>query len=233
MARKYINRSKKRSEKDSAEDEWAHITGIEEGPNLEIKDALDVQERSITLRKEQAPKTTLEAVKEEARNAMDAAGNTGQYIRFVNAHIDKQKKEIDKIKKIKDKFDEEVELLQSHDPNLLKLDSDSIEDFDIKTVREYLQKLLTEKGLTKNKLGELKSGIDDVETEIRIQEDQIEDLNKELVSKKKNEQKNQDETLNIKNELNELVEKYGIDNLSKVLKSAKSSQKQIIDKKLS
>ena len=76
-------------------------------------------------------KQHLKRVKEGTRNAMDAAGNTGQYIKFVNKHIDKQKKEIDKIKKIKERFDQEVELLQSHNPNLLKLDVDSLENFDI------------------------------------------------------------------------------------------------------
>ncbi len=93
MPRKYINRERKRSNKVSADDEWAHITGIEKGPELEIEDAMDVQERTIALKNEQANKTTYEIIKEESRNAMDAAGNTGQYIRFVNNHINNQNKE--------------------------------------------------------------------------------------------------------------------------------------------
>ncbi|KKL59087.1 hypothetical protein LCGC14_2218910 [marine sediment metagenome] len=57
MPRKYINRERKRSNKVSADDEWAHITGIEKGPELEIEDAMDVQERTIALTNEQANKT--------------------------------------------------------------------------------------------------------------------------------------------------------------------------------
>ncbi len=229
MGRKYINRTSRNSSDVSAEDEWAHITDNVEGPALEVKDAMDVQERSISFSKDEVPKTTFERVKEGTRNAMDAAGNTGQYIKFVNRHIDNQKKEIDKIKKIKEKFDQEIELLQSHNPNLLKLDVDSLENFDIKTVSKYLQQLLQEKGFTKKKLNNLKDVIESVEGELQNQENQIQGLNQELESKQLEEQVNGKDTLTIKTELNSLLEKYGINNLSNVfdmVKSAKSSSNE-------
>jgi len=115
---------------------------------------------------------------------MDAAGNTGQYIRFVNNHINNQNKEINKIKRIKEKFDQELQLLQNHNPNLLKIDNDSLEGMNIEIVTHYLQELLVEKGLTKKKLDELKSDIENVENELIKQEEQIEGLNKELEIKK-------------------------------------------------
>jgi flagellar biosynthesis chaperone FliJ len=229
MPRKFINRTRRDSSDVSAEDEWAHITDIVEGPTLEIKDAMDTQERNIIFSKNQEPKTTFEKVKEGTRNAMDAAGNTGQYIKFVNEHIDKQKKEIDKIKKIKEKFDQEVELLQSHNPNLLKLDVDSLENFDIKTVSKYLQQLLQEKGFTKEKLNNLKDVINNVEDELENQENQIQGLNQELDSKQFEEQVNGKSSETIKTELNLLAEKFGINNLSDVfdaVKSAKSSSNE-------
>ena len=224
MPRKYINRERKRSNKVSAEDEWAHIAGIEKGPELEIEDAMDVQERTILLKKEQANKTRYEAVKEEARNAMDAAGNTGQYIRFVNNHINNQNKEINKIKKIKEKFDKEIQLLQNHNPNLLKIDIDSLDGMNIEIVTNYLQELLVEKGLTKKKLNELKSDIENVENELIKQEEQIEGLNEELEIKKIHEPNEENTKIAIKNELSSLVEKFGIENLSNVLNGVKSSK---------
>ena len=225
MPRKYINREKKRSKKVSAEDEWAHLTGIEEGPELEIQDAMDVQQRTIALKKEQAKPTQFEAVKEEARNAMDAAGNTGQYIRFVNNHINNQNKEINKIKKIKEKFDQEVQLLQNHNPNLLNIDTDSLDGMNIETVTNYLQELLVEKGLTKNKLDDLKSDIENVENELTKQEVQIQDLNDELEIKKVDEHDGENPEISMKNELSLLLEKYGVENLSNVLNEVKSSKK--------
>ena len=229
MARKFINRSSRDSSDVSAEDEWAHLTDNVDGPALEAKDAMDVQERDITFSKKEALKTSFEKVKEGTRNAMDAAGNTGQYIKFVNKHIDNQKKEIDKIKKIKEKFDQEVELLQSHNPNLMKLDVDSLENFDIKTVSKYLQQLLQEKGFTKKKLNNLKDVIDNVEDELENQENQIDGLNQELESKKLEDHANGKDPENIKTELNLLAEKFGVNNLSDVfdmVKSAKSSSNQ-------
>ena len=224
MPRKYINRERKRSNKVSADDEWAHITGIEKGPELEIEDAMDVQERTIALKKEHANKTTYEIIKEESRNAMDAAGNTGQYIRFVNNHINNQNKEINKIKKIKEKFDQEVQLLQNHNPNLLNIDTESLDSMNIEIVTNYLQGLLVEKGLTKKKLDELKSDIENVEDELIKQEEQIEGLNEELEIKKIHGPNGKNTEIEIKNELSSLVEKYGIENLSDVLKGVKSSK---------
>ena len=224
MPRKYINRERKRSNKVSADDEWAHITGIEKGPELEIEDAMDVQERTIALKKEHANKTTYEIIKEESRNAMDAAGNTGQYIRFVNNHINNQNKEINKIKKIKEKFDQEVQLLQNHNPNLLKIDTDSLDRMNIEIVTNYLQELLVEKGLTKKRLDELKSDIENVEDDLIKQEEQIEGLNEELEIKKIHDPNGKNTEIEIKNELSSLVEKYGIENLSNILKEVKSSK---------
>lgn len=229
MPRKFIDRTRRDSSSVSAEDEWEHITGNEAGPTLEIKDVMDAQDRNIIFSKNEVPKTTIEKVKNETRNAMDAAGNTCQYIKFVNQHIDNQKKEIDKIKKIKEKFDQEVELLQSHNSNLLELDVDSLENFDIKTVSKYLQQLLQEKGFTKNKLNDLKNVIENVEDELENQENQIEGLNNELESEKLNEKTSGTDAVTIKEELNSLVEKYGVNNLADVfdmVKTAKSSRNE-------
>jgi len=229
MVRKYINRTRRDSSDVSAENEWEYFTDNVKEPALEIKDAMDIQKRSIILSKNDLRKTTFERVKEGTRNAMDAAGNTGQYIKFVNRHIDKQKKEIDKIKKIKEKFDQEIELLQSHNPNLLKLDVDSLDNFDNKEVSKYLQQLLQEKVHTKKKLNNLKNVIENVEDELQNQESQIKGLDQELESKQLEEQANRKDSVIIKTELNLLVEKFGIDNLSNVfdmVKSAKSSSNE-------
>ncbi len=117
MVRKFINRQQKKGldakKEVSAEDEWAHLSGAEEGIDRTIRtkidaiDAMEVLDRSITFGKEEetGPKTHLEIVQEEAKNAVNAAGKTGKYIRFVNQHMEKQRHEINKIKQIQEKFD--------------------------------------------------------------------------------------------------------------------------------
>ena len=229
MARKFINRQSKKgldAKKDvSAEDEWAHLgsdvhaeTTIEK--KIEAADAMDVLDRSITFGdKEESPKTTLQIVKEEARNAMDAAGNTGQYIRFVNKHIDKQRDEIEKIKKIQERFDHEIDLLQSNRSKIESINKKLLPSHDVKTVTESLHQLLLEKGITKSKLDSLKGEITSVEDDLQVQEKQIEDVSdqlkhKNLIVEKENNKQMQDE-------LNSLMKKFGVKDVSELLKYKK------------
>ena len=228
MARKFINRQEKKGldakKVVSAEDEWANIGGdIKEvetkiETKIEAADAMDVLDRSITFgdKEERGPKTGLEIVREEARNAMDAAGNTGQYIRFVNKHIEKQKEEIEKIKKIQEKFDHEIDLLQSNRSKIESIHKKLSPNQDVKTITETMHQLLLEKGITKSKLDTLKNEITSVEEELQFQEKQIEDVSEQL--KNKNLIFEKEKKQQIKKELDSLMKKYGVSNVSELLK---------------
>ena len=228
MARKFINRQEKRGldakKEVSAEDEWANIGGeIKEvetkiETKIEAADAMDVLDRSITFgdKEERGPKTRYEVIKEVTRNAMDAAGNTGQYIRFVNKHIVKQKEEIEKIKKIQEKFDHEIDLLQSNRSKIESIHKKLSPNQDVKTITETMHQLLLEKGITKSKLDTLKNEITSVEDELQFQEKQIEDVSEQL--KNKNMIFEKEKKQQIKNELESLMKKYGVSNVSELLK---------------
>lgn len=233
MARKFINREEQKGldakKEVAAEDEWAHLTGEEDNSietkiekKIEVTDAADVGDRSITFGNQQqiGPKTKLDIIREEARNAMDAAGNTGQYIRFVNKHIDNQKREIEKIKKIKERFDHEIDLLQSNRHKIDTLNNNSLSKPDVKTITESLHQLLLEKGITKAKLDNLKNEIGAVEEELQQQEFQIEEVNEEIKNKKLT-SVNDDEKEKIKKELETMMKKYGAANLSELEKFMK------------
>ena len=233
MTRKFINREDKKgldAKKDvAAEDEWAHLAGGE-GDSIETKiekkieavDAADVGDRSITFGNQQqvGQKTKLDVVREEARNAMDAAGNTGQYIRFVNKHIDNQKREIDKIKKIKERFDHEIDLLQSNRYKIDTLNNNLLPKPDVKTITESLHQLLLEKGITKAKLDNLKSEIGSVEEELQQQENQIEEVSEEIKNKNLV-SVNEDNKEKMKEDLETLMKKYGVTNISDLEKFMK------------
>jgi len=232
LARKFINRQQKKGldakKEVAAEDEWAHLAGAEESIETKIEtkigtsEAMDVLDRSITFgdKEERGPKTRYEIIKEVTRNAMDAAGNTGQYIRFVNKHIEKQKQEIEKIKKIQEKFDHEIDLLQSNRSKIESINKKLLPNQDVKTITESMQELLLEKGITKSKLDTLKTEITSVEDELQQQETQIEDVSEQL--KQKNlildkEQKKQQ----IQKELTTLMKKFGVKDASELLKYKK------------
>jgi chromosome segregation ATPase len=233
LTRKFINREDKKgldAKKDvAAEDEWAHLAGGEDGSiqtkiekKIQAVDAADVSDRSITFGKQQqvGQKTKLDFVREEARNAMDAAGNTGQYIRFVNKHIDSQKREIDKIKKIKERFDHEIDLLQSNRYKIDTLNNNLLPKPDVKTITESLHQLLLEKGITKAKLDNLKSEIGSVEEELQQQENQIEEVSEEIKNKNLV-SVNEDNKEKMKEDLETLMKKYGVTNISDLEKFMK------------
>lgn len=233
MTRKFINREDKKgldAKKDvTAEDEWAHLARGEDGgietkieKKIQAADAADVADRSITFGNQQqiGQKTKFDIVREEARNVMDAAGNTGQYIRFVNKHIDNQKREIDKIKKIKERFDHEIDLLQSNRYKIDTLNNKLLPKPDVKTITESLHQLLLEKGITKDKLDNLKNEIGAVEEELQQQENQIEEVSEEIKNKKVV-SVNEDKKEKMKEDLETLMKKYGVTNISELEKFMK------------
>jgi len=232
LARKFINRQEKKgldAKKDvSAEDEWAHLSGAEESietkieTKIEAADAMDVLDRSITFgdTEERGPKTRYEIIKEVTRNAMDAAGNTGQYIRFVNKHIEKQNQAIEKIKKIQEKFDHEIDLLQSNRSKIESINKKLLPNQNVKTITESMRQLLLEKGITKSKLDTLKNEITSVEDDLQQQETQIEDVSGQLKHKNLILEKEQNKQ-QIQKELGSLMKKFGVKDVSELLKYKK------------
>jgi len=233
LARKFINRKNKKGldakKEVEAEDEWAHLADKDEEvvetkieKKIEAADAMDVLDRSVTFGDEQEfrPRTASEIVKEEARNAMDAAGNTGQYIRFVNRHIDNQRREIEKIKKIHERFDHEIDLLQSNRTKIDSINKKLSPTQNVKTITESLHQLLLEKGITKSKLDTLKNEIVGIEDELQQQETQIEQASEDI--KKKNlVRENAESKEKMAEELESFMKKFAIKDVSELLKLKK------------
>ena len=232
-ARKYINKDKKgldEKKEVAAEDEWAHLAGGEEEKGVETKietkieaaDVADVGDRIVTFGKTQQKTEggAIATVRDHVRNAMDAAGNTGQYIRFVNNHIDNQRQEIEKIKKIKEKFDHEIDLLQSNRTKLDSIQDGSIPNKDVNAITESLKQLLLEKGITKAKLDSLKKDITLVENELEQQEDQIEEVSDEIKNNEINIE-NEKKEEKVKEDLQTLMKKYNVTSLSELEKLMK------------
>ena len=166
---------------------------------------MDVENRYVTfgkqLRKQvQEKQPGYIAAKEGIRWALDAAGNTGQYIRYVNMKIDKHQQQIDHIKELHDKFDREIQLLQHDNLEKLELDKIKLAKLDIKEITRTLDQLLLGKRNTKTKLRTLESELAIAEKELEQQERQIEDVREFL---KKNNQDGRN-TFNKSNDLTAL-----------------------------
>ena len=146
---------------------------------------MDVENRYVTFgdqlkRKVEEKKPGYLAAKEGIRWALDAAGNTGQYIRYVNMKIDKHQEQINYIKDLHDKFDREIQLLQSENLEKITVDKNKLAKLDVKTITETLDQLLLGKRNTKTKLRTLESELAIAEKELEKQERQIEDVRENL-----------------------------------------------------
>lgn len=146
---------------------------------------MDVENRYVTFgdklkQKVQEKRPGYIAAKEGIRWALDAAGNTGQYIKYVNMKIDRHQQEINHIKELHDKFDREIQLLQSENLQKINLNKNDINQIDIKSITTTLNQLLLGKRNTKTKLRTLESELAIAEKELELQERQIEDVRENL-----------------------------------------------------
>jgi len=207
---------------------------------------MDAQQRSVSLgfqlndtetvtfqsriRPKQIEKQTgwLEAMR-AIRWALDAAGNTGQFIRFANMKIEQHNDEIKNIKKLHDKFDKEVEMLKSQKLEKIIPDKNTLITMDVHTITSMLNQLLLGKRNSKSKLKKLEDDCSLVERELEYQELQIEDVRqliKEFQYQKINSSHESIEInalKTIKNELHYLSKDKNVDKLSNAVDVLASS----------
>jgi hypothetical protein len=158
---------------------------------------MDVVDRSVTLgfhlndaesvtftdrlqQREKETKSGYLAATNAIRWALDAAGNTGQYIKYVNMKIDKHQEQINHIQELHKKFDQEIAMLQSQKLEKINLDKNSLNTMDIKSVTTILDQLLLGKRNTKSKLQKLEYECALAEKELEQQEFQMEEVRQNL-----------------------------------------------------
>jgi len=127
------------------------------------------------------------------------------------------------VKKLQEKFEEEISMLQSHKLQKIDIDYSSIENFDDRTISDFLNQLLLENRITKSKLKNLKNQAVSVEDKFQLQEKQIQNVRKHLKAKQLAEEKYHDKLNELKaiqtirNELSSLGEDHNITKLSKAI----------------
>jgi len=239
--RKYLNRKEDRV---ISKDDSTFIAEV--GKKSEIRDVMDAQQRSVSLGfqlndtetvtfqdriklQQQEKKTGWIEARKAIRWALDAAGNTGQYIRYTNMKIDQHNEEIKNIKKLHEKFDIEVEQLQSQKLAKIIPDKNALVTMDVQTITSMLNQLLLGKRNSKSKLKELEDECSFVEKELEYQELQIEDV-RQIIKEFQYQQnssslkhKEIDALKTIKNELHHLSKDNDVHKLSNAIDVLASS----------
>ena len=210
MGRKFLNR---KFESDNSE--WDHITEI--SPKVDVNDALDVQDRSIFFNDELAePQTNWEKTKEEVRGAMDKAGNVGQYIKYVNAHIEKQNSAINTMKKKKDAWDEEMNLLKHGTSTRENNVNHAAPIFNKQRMIELKDSLIQETNNKINHLNKLKEDVWKMEQDIEQKQKQINQLDNDI---KNHSEVIDEKTQKIRDEVKELTKKYDAATIAEIIKN--------------
>ncbi len=141
---------------------------------------MDIENRYVTFGKQlknkvEEKKSGYHATKEGIRWALDAAGNTGQYIRYVNMKIDKHQQQINHVKHLQQRFDREVADLQTEKLEKINPNID-FKKTDARSVTSVLDQLLLSKRNTKIKLKKLENECALAEKELEQQEIHIEEI---------------------------------------------------------
>ncbi|MEM3064524.1 MAG: hypothetical protein QW177_04035 [Candidatus Nitrosotenuis sp.] len=173
MVEKHINR------KESAEDEWSHITEI--GPKIDAADPMAVVARTIVFGKElsNAPKETI--IKEKAEQFKDQINNTNQYLKFINAHLAEKKSKIAQLRENERRFKEEIESLQNNSikprTELDRIHYKYIKENDARSLLAHLE---TERQALKEKLQYWQEQIERTKQELNQKDEQIKTVQGEL-----------------------------------------------------
>ncbi len=213
MVRRYLQR--KNIKDISKDDKFASKVSS----NLDVKDIPNMDERQIILDDKMRSRTPFEKVQIETRNALDKAGNVGQYVKYVNHYIERKNSDVKKIQERKKAFDKEVELLKSTNDsinnsgyNLPKLNNEDLS--------ELKKSLVIEQTKQKIYLNKLKEQIWDAEATVQKLDQEIKQLDRQISSPPADEDES---TKLIKERMSVLSKKYDTKTITEILDALESS----------
>ena len=231
---KFLNRRKRK--RDSAEDEWSHTTGGV-GEKIEVKDILDVQDRSLTFGDEEnIPETNYDLYREERAKVEDDMSNTSQYIRFANESIKQKRDRLEAFNEKQIKFQEEINALRTEKPKTRdELNKTKYKEIQSSDIQRALQFLEIDRKQIKQKIEHFSIQLSHGKSDLIEKDKQIEDIKAELDIMRKREsiQKQskpveQDPIEIIKSKINSLAEnkdkKEILDEVNSLLSQLKSKE---------
>ena len=229
--KKHLNR---REKKGNSEDQWDHIPGVEGyTTRIEIKDAMDVQDRSVTFDGGKRKKTSVtDVIQEELVDAGHRTRNTDQYVKYFNALIGARLLKVDSIKKEKQEFDNIIESLHPNQlKNFEKLSKIPINQLNSKEMSRVLKAFSEERGITLTKLDHFKNRVKETEEKLLEQDQKIKEVQKQLQESLAQEKHEKDlKPLKLVQEHLKIIRDiFGIEKFSKAIKLLKTASGKMND----
>ena len=204
----------------SAEDEWAHITGV--GSKIEIHDVEDIKDRTIFFSNKPQVLSKSEEVLQISKDFHDQILDTNQYQKFVNATLSQKMANVKTLLEKEKKFADELNCFREAPKNrmeLEKINPKRITESDIKTLITNLE---TDYNKLNEKLEHEQNVVEKTKNEMTGTKRQIMSLKEELefVIKKQQSAEITDPALLIKQELKRLgISDEHSERLYKLIKS--------------
>ena len=176
MTRKYIDR---KNQNDLKNNEWNII--VDSNKDIDRRNVFEAKTQKIFLNSElEKNQTNWDKTKDATRNALDRAGNTSQYMKYVNDHMTKQHSEINRIKKLHEKFNQEINLLQNNISNNVNDTLDKKKNSDKQNLYTLKHSLLDEKTTIGTYLNQLRDEILRTEKNLQTLDEQLQDVESRL-----------------------------------------------------
>jgi len=183
---KHINRISKEEEElkkhynqnEDAADEWSHITGV--GSKIEVRDAMDVTDRSIFFSNKSKPQTKQEIVQEKIEEVKDNVSNTHQYQKFVNVLLQERIKDFKKMLDNEKRFAEEMSFFQDIKKDKTELNKVNPKYVSQNDARLIVNNLESEYTAMKERLDHEQEKIQKTRVDLEAKKQQIEQLKEEL-----------------------------------------------------
>jgi len=168
LEKRHINKKKRYD----ADDEWGHLgEGFSE--RIEPGEVMDIQDRAITFNDEKYVTTKEEDYKAESDNFKEKFGDTAQYLKFVNAHLAEKKNHVNKIIEDRDRFYEDLAILNPEKITKDQLDRKNYNKLKVDDVQKVL-------GIVQEERDNIKDKIEHFSTQINLAKEELENKNKEV-----------------------------------------------------
>ena len=162
----------------------------------------------------------------EDSSQIDALDNiTHQYLKFVNAHLAEKLNLVEKLYQIKNNLEKEIELLKSDDlTDMITLPNIPINHLNTSEINEIDTFMKLQRSLTKSKIDYYKNKLEDAETELQENESQINELDEKDSENNFQESVVSESNKLVKDELEFLIKKYGMKELTYAIDVITSSK---------